>query len=1059
MIVRFDSLNRYEIPSLTLCNPGSIYTNGAMTKAVGVLSGTSAEELVANFNAVSEFNLRITQSKYDNPEDDAHARYIFEAVQNRRLIFVSDIGYFIINDIQNGYDTDGISYKDIKAVSCESEIENKMLPYIPNQTYKFTDLLEQIVATLPLWTIDHIDTVIANKFRTFEDISDDTNCLSFMLENMQDAYECIFIFDIIHRTINVYDQDNYVRQTNIHLTKRDLIESISISENSSDVYTAISVFGDEDLSISAINPLGTSVIYDFTHYLDWMTDTLKSKVVSWQNDITNSKQDYYNFNLQYYKILDECSNLDNEIKMLNTQITMYQRCRDNMIAESSTALVDEYNDVIIANGGQEISILDNINDTVAQINQLITECESKKQNVSNTLGTKNSSLNSLKTQIDAIHQRLKLDTYFTPQESEELCNFIYEGSYKDEYITITETMTYEDKFAQMKTLYDRAEKRLLVVSRPTQEFNVDVENFIFDKNFAEWSEELETGCLINVELSENDIALLFLSNLTVNYDDGNMSLTFGNRFNKFDPKSLFDNILGNIDKSANSIDFIKEVLYPIKNEFSRMQEILQNSRNLTMNAALTSTNEEVIIDGSGYTGRKLLSDGTYDPHQVKLTGKSLVFTKDAWETCSVALGELIIDNQHTEYGINADVLMGKVLVGTNLTIEAVNSGNNVTTRIDSDGVTIQNGNIKIIDSRNGEIFGTDSSGNLYIKGNIFADSGKIGNLKLSNGKLFGTFEWASGSQWVSYISGINAVYENASNNTIFLYCGAYRVQDSNINKNWATNTFGAYNGAGAEECIKNTARFYVTHYGELHADGAIISGHIEATTGTIGGCNIVDGTLKISNANIDTLSASKISGGTLNANLITVTNLKADSITSGTLNASNVTITNLNASNITTGTLNAGRIPNISADKITTGTLSGCSIDIGSYFSVTQSGIAQLSNDTGYLTLGNSGNHPYVSALNVAKTENAISFRTGTSATSIGSQTAAIGITGDGYFKIKPGSRLYIDSHYGQTFQIRVQANTGKHAYLAFWKGLCVGFAGSAYNTDTYPDISGNYSN
>lgn len=172
-------------------------------------------------------------------------------------------------------------------------------------------------------------------------------------------------------------------------------------------------------------------------------------------------------------------------------------------------------------------------------------------------------------------------------------------------MTITDVMSYEEKFEQMKILYDRAEARLKKLSKPTQEFDVDVESFVFLKEFEKWSEQLETGCLINVELDTDDIASLFLSNITVNYDDHSLSLTFGNRFNKFDPKSLFDDVLGEISKSANSIGFIKDILYPIKSgEFNNVKNALQTSRDITMQGALASEGEQVVIDGSGYTGKK-----------------------------------------------------------------------------------------------------------------------------------------------------------------------------------------------------------------------------------------------------------------------------------------------------------------------------------------------------------------------------------------------------------------------------------------------------------------------
>ena len=272
-----------------------------------------------------------------------------------------------------------------------------------------------------------------------------------------------------------------------------------------------------------------------------------------------------------------------------------------------------------------------------------------------------------------------MTSYFTEEELEELNNYIFEGSYSDEYVTITDIMSYSEKFEQMKVLYDRAAMRLERVSQPTQEFDVDTENFIFVKDFEHWSEQLETGCLINVELDTDDIALLFLSSITINYEDRSLNLTFGNRFNKFDAKALFDDMLGNISKSANTLNYLKEILYPIKNgEFNAMRDAIQTSRDLTMAAALASDNEEVVIDGSGYTGKKLMSNGTYDPRQVKITGKTIVFTDDAWETCKVAIGELLLGEGESIYGVNAQALIGDTLtpgcVTRILQISSANSG-------------------------------------------------------------------------------------------------------------------------------------------------------------------------------------------------------------------------------------------------------------------------------------------------------------------------------------------------------------------------------------------------
>lgn len=674
MIVKYNSLNRLEAPKLTLCNPGSVYNSGILTKTVGILTDHEAEEIVFNFNAVSELNFRVNKIVRENAEDNAHTYNLYKSVQNRRLVFVDDIGYFMISSVKDGFDG-SVHYKDITAQSIDSEIQQKMIPYIEDGTYRFKTsgtekgMLEKIVEVLPLWTIGTVDNAVASRYRTFNDVDVTLNCLGFMMDNMQDAYECIFVFDIINRIINVYDQANYVRQTDIHITKEDLINSIDITENADDLYTAISVMGDENVTISAINPLGTNVIYNFDYYLEWMSSGLKTKVIAWQNAVNAAKTQYYNKNLEYYTKLEEVNNYSLDFQKYATQIKMYTRCRNNIVAEADTALVGEYNKVIVENGGTAITVASEIADTLADIDNKIALCESYQENVNTLMTAANATLDTLRTEIEAIQSPLSITGYFTENEYAELSHYIYEGSYTDEYVTITDSMTYSEQFEQMKTLYDRAESRLERVSQPTQEFDIDVENFVFVKEFEHWSEQLETGCLINVELETDDIALLFLSNITINYDDHTLSMTFGNRFNKYDPRSLFDDVLGDITKSANTLNYIKEILYPIKNgEFDSVKEALETSRSLTMGAALASQGEEVVIDGSGYTGRKLRRDGTYEDEQVKLTGRNLVFTNDAWETCKVAIGKILLGDGNSVYGINAENIIGDMIMGGNIRI-------------------------------------------------------------------------------------------------------------------------------------------------------------------------------------------------------------------------------------------------------------------------------------------------------------------------------------------------------------------------------------------------------
>ena len=217
MIVKYSSLNRLEKPKFTLCNPGSTYNNGLLSKVVGILVDTEAEEIVFNFNSTSELNMRVNKVVRDDEEDNQHTYFMYKSIQNRRLIFVDNIGYFMITNVNDGFDGK-IHYKDMTAKSIDTEITQKMLPYIENKTYRFLSdetgtnkgLLETIVETLPLWTIGEVDEVVASKWRTFEDVDVSLNCLAFFLENMQDAYECLFVFDCKNTALYFGDEISFV---------------------------------------------------------------------------------------------------------------------------------------------------------------------------------------------------------------------------------------------------------------------------------------------------------------------------------------------------------------------------------------------------------------------------------------------------------------------------------------------------------------------------------------------------------------------------------------------------------------------------------------------------------------------------------------------------------------------------------------------------------------------------------------------------------------------------------------------------------------------------------
>lgn len=278
--------------------------------------------------------------------------------------------------------------------------------------------------------------------------------------------------------------------------------------------------------------------------------------------------------------------------------------------------------------------------------------------------------------------------------------------------------------------------------------------------------------------------------------------------------------------------------------------------------------------------------------------------------------------------------------------------------------------------------------NVTNQGYITATGGKIGGWNLGNTRLYS----GSGANYVALDSGTQGVdypiwagNENPANAPFSVTRGGAIKSTSGSIGGWSISSNALYTSnnnlylgtSGITATIGGTSRnnlifkagsnFGVDTSGNLYANSAnltsaTVSGDITATAGTIGGCAITNGALSVDNAHIASLDAGKINTGTISADRI-----GANSITAGKLNVST-----------------------LSAISSNLGTITGGSISIGGYFSVSSSGLAQLSNSVGYLTM-NLSTHPYVSALNVAHgMGGGISFRTSQNASSVGSQRSYI---------------------------------------------------------------------
>ncbi len=503
------------------------------------------------------------------------------------------------------------------------------------------------------------------------------------------------------------------------------------------------------------------------------------------------------------------------------------------------------------------------------------------------------------------------------------------------------------------------------------------------------------GAIVYLETSDDQMEQVHLTNFSIDYDDCSVSFTFGNKYDENDIKSLFDDVFGSVKTSAAAVKYLKNIVNDQRSELDKQRDWIDNALTLTKNHFLTSNNQSVIIDDSGYWGRRQSTDADgnlifdtkgnpiYDNEQLRIVNNTIAITKDNWQRIATAIGKIYLYHDDAtgedvyEYGVAGKLLLGDMIIGKTLSLlGSPRADGTYAITLNENGLTIINdgtsAGMTIQDAYGNKQFYADSNGNLHLSAAIVANSGNIAELTLSAGAMFKVNGWAESGAYTGYSSGLNAMYANAPGRDIFLWVGEHRGGDLEYNTpegfdNAWTEELSAWDwkavspswNTTVQDSIKNSAPFYVTWDGALHASNAYIKGNITATSGSVGGW-IIDSS-RIYNYNADTgytftLWNPGIAGGS-------IISCDKDGVVpfyvsrEGSLYAENATIKgNITATSGSVGgwIIDSSRIYNYNADTGYTFTLWNPGIAGGSIISCDKDGVVPFYvSREGYLHASN----------------------------------------------------------------------------------------------------------
>ena len=191
-------------------------------------------------------------------------------------------------------------------------------------------------ADVPGWKIGYVDNIIPdddgkllpNNICNFE--VDDQNVYAFLTQEAAQGYKCVFEFDTVNMTINVYRPDSLGKDTNVVLGFRNIQNSVTISRDEN-LVTQFYVDGLDDYNIDLAN-FGDSVITDLSYFCcePYMNVILQEKYTAWQDYRESRRDEYCDLSREYNKNLDVLSELTNRVPVDTAQANWFGQKVDDL---------------------------------------------------------------------------------------------------------------------------------------------------------------------------------------------------------------------------------------------------------------------------------------------------------------------------------------------------------------------------------------------------------------------------------------------------------------------------------------------------------------------------------------------------------------------------------------------------------------------------------------------------------------------------------------------------------------------------------------------------------
>lgn len=415
---------------------------------------------------------------------------------------------------------------------------------------------------------------------------------------------------------------------------------------------------------------------------------------------------------------------------------------------------------------------------------------------------------------------------------------------EDEYNNpnyISDGLSDGEIIAKCKELLDYASYELGIACEPQDTMNITMHNIFAKKEFLPLHDQFALYNYIRVKMSEDEFVKMRLLGIDYDFDaPEKLSVTFvDNESGAGNMNSDLQNTWGNLSSIATSFPSMKHQASQGSSAMSQVGSWIANGLNAAKTMITNSTDNEVTISQGGILCRDMSDDGFFGDVQSKIIGSGLYLTWDAWKTCNLAIGKILINNEWRS-GIIADLIVGNLLAGENLLITNSTNEKEQIFKIDGNGALFKQ---MTIDYQDGNGNGLKIGAGLDRMFSIYSGNEELLWFDSVNRKMHikGTLEAVDGI-FTGTLQGVNGTFTGS------LYGG-----DININNKFTVDRFGnvkmsddaiiSYNGgeSSLSQRITSISKYEIST-SKINAD--------QINTGTLSGFTITGSDISARNLSV-----------------------------------------------------------------------------------------------------------------------------------------------------------------------------------------------------------------